>query len=382
MTKTFRNWSQRTCRTIFQFVFERGLVVGKIEGAGPTSLNRVLGGAVHAPPADFARKSQIERTTDDSKESICDLDPNGLYWPVIVDGHVKAVLYCHRAETAFHEHDNTEQLFAAFLNQLASIIQREQFLKVEAQSQALQEADKLKTALLSMISHDFKSPITAIKTSLSTLTSATGQLSDEVLSTLYKVIEDQSDRLNRMVGNILDLSRLESGSWRPKSEEIPASELIASVLGHFSDADNSRIKVSNEAGDAIVLADWVQIAQVLHNLLENALKYSGEDLEVEIRTHLSGQSIIFEVLDTGIGIDDDALERIFLPFFRAPRPGQSALPGNGIGLAVCKGLVEANGGVIEAHNRVQKGALFCVTLPTKEVLVSPNPISYESISNR
>ncbi len=396
--------------TIFQFIFDRGLVIGNIDGHVPPalSLNQSYGtspqplsikqsyeaasqeqlpssmmvGAVHAPPADFVTKPLLDEPSDNSKDSICNLDPEGLYWPVIIDGHVKAVLYCHRSETSLNEHSNTEQLFAAFLNQLASIIQREQFLKVEARSQALQEADKLKTALLSMISHDFKSPITAIKASLSTLSSATGHLSDEVLSTLYKVIEDQSDRLNRMVGNILDLSRLESGSWRPKLEEIPASELIASVLGHFDIADSNRIKVTNEAGEAIVLADWVQIAQVLHNLLENALKYSAEDLEVELRTHLSAQTIIFEVLDKGMGIDDDALERIFLPFFRAPRPGQSALPGNGIGLAVCKGLVEANGGVIEAHNRVQKGALFCVTLPAKEVLVSPNPISYESISNR
>ena len=239
--------------------------------------------------------------------------------------------------------------------------------RAEAQARALAEADRLKTALLSMVSHDFRSPLTSIKTSV------TGLLQDGVpwdaatQRELLLGIDQETDRLNRMVGNILALSRLESGTWRPQCESVPLAEVVGAALDGFDAEDNKRIAVALDPVLHEVWLDSVQIVQVLHNLLENALKYSPDGSPVELlATQMAmqkGYFLVITVADRGVGLPVGEESQIFEQFYRAPRWRESASPGAGIGLAICRGLIEAHSGQLTASNRSGGGAVFRIILP-------------------
>jgi two-component system sensor histidine kinase KdpD len=166
-----------------------------------------------------------------------------------------------------------------------------------------------------------------------------------------------------MVGNILDLSRLEAGAWRSRAEPAEATELIGSALDSFSEEDNSRIQVHVDSRVKDLMVDSVQMVQVVRNLLENAIKYSPAQSLINLDVQLTGDSVLIEVLDRGYGLPKGDEQKIFEAFYRAPGLKESAVPGVGIGLALCRGLVEANGGVLTAINRLGGGAIFRVALP-------------------
>jgi two-component system sensor histidine kinase KdpD len=242
----------------------------------------------------------------------------------------------------------------------------------EAQTQALAEADRLKSALLSMVSHDFRSPLTSIKTGITTLLQEGLPWDEDAQRELLLGINDETDRLNRMVGNILALSRLEAGAWRPQCEIVSLTEVVATVLQAFSAEENRRIQISLEAAPAEVFLDMVQIAQVLHNLLENALKYSPGASPVHLRAMQEDSVLVVEVMDSGAGVTPDEKNRVFERFYRAPQWRESSLPGTGIGLAVCSGLVEAHGGRLSVSNRAEGGAVFRLTLPLRPSRGAPS----------
>lgn len=250
---------------------------------------------------------------------------------------------------------------AMVISQLTTLIQ--QRAATEAQAQALLEADRLKTSLLSMVSHDFRSPLTSIKTGVTTLLQEGPVWDAAIQKELLAGINEETDRLNRMVGNILALSRLEADAWRPQCETVALDELVGAVLDSFSAEENGRIKVSLKAAPVEVCLDMVQMVQVLHNLLENALKYSPRESPVHLEAKQQDNSLVIEVIDEGAGLAPDEEKHIFERFYRAPRWRESSLPGTGIGLAVCSGLVEAHGGRLTAENRDEGGAVFRVTLP-------------------
>ena len=168
--------------------------------------------------------------------------PFTAYVPLKTDKEVLGVLALTLSAGASIEQDD-KQLVNSIVNHLSIALQRDRLLKEQARAQALVEADKLKTALLSMVSHDFRSPLTSIKTSVDTLLEGEKPIDAETQRALLKAIEQETDRLNRMVGNILDMSRLEAGSWRPKREETSVTELVGWTLETFEPRDNDRIKV-------------------------------------------------------------------------------------------------------------------------------------------
>jgi two-component system, OmpR family, sensor histidine kinase KdpD len=322
-----------------RFVFERALPIG-----------------------DYAADFPNARSAPEAyKDAVRLADSRVTLLPAVIDHKVVCVLYI-RNDTAMKSRSD-EQLLAAFLNHLTLAWQRDQFVKAEAIARALAEADRLKTALLSMVSHDFRTPLTSIKTNIGTLRNANMGLSHQLSSDLLSAMDEELDRLNRMVGNILDLSRLEAGAWQPKYEPIPLTELIGSVLGTFNVAQDQRIEIVNKSGSDLVWLDAVQIQQVLRNLLENALKYSGNDTKVEFNIVLVGEILQFEILDRGIGLNPGEEILIFEPFYRGKNSDENALPGAGMGLAICRGLVEAHGGLIVAEARAGSGSCFRVTLP-------------------
>jgi two-component system sensor histidine kinase KdpD len=240
-------------------------------------------------------------------------------------------------------------------------------MKEQSRTQALKEADKLKTALLSMVSHDFRSPLTGIKAAVSALLQESPQELDSAeAKQLLQGIEQEADRINRMVGNILNLSRLEADAWKPELESSSLAEIIGSALASFSADDNKRITVRLPRDLAEVTVDPVQIEQVIKNLVENALKYSDKESLVEIAVSTLDQEVVLSVLDRGIGVSPEDASRIFDRFYRNPRLKETATPGVGIGLAICKALVEAHGGSLTMTQRVGGGSVFEVKLPIEK----------------
>jgi two-component system sensor histidine kinase KdpD len=183
-----------------------------------------------------------------------------------------------------------------------------------------------------------------------------------------------------MVGNILALSRLEADAWQPQCENVPLSEVIGAALDTFDAPANARIIVNLASPLCEAWLDMVQIVQVLHNLLENALKYSPADSLVEVSAKQDNNHLVIEVADRGVGLPPGEEGHIFDQFYRAPRWRESASPGAGIGLAICRGLVEAHGGQITAANRSGGGAVFGFTLPRHPANLTHSP-HHERLSN-
>ena len=289
-------------------------------------------------------------------------DPASVYLPILLDNQVLGQIYIKlKPERKFTL--SQRQVVTSLLNHAAVILQRDILMKAEARAQALAEADKLKTALLSMVSHDFRSPLTSIKASVSSLLEEGAPLETDDQRALLQAVDHETDRLNKMVGNILDLSRLEAGAWINRRETTEVAELVGSALDSFDREDNDRIKVKIGPGVGYLIADSVQMVQVVRNLIENALKYSPKDSLVELLISIKDGAVLIEVADRGGGLPKGDELKIFEAFYRAPSLNESSVPGVGIGLALCRGLVEANGGVLTALNRDGGGAIFRVTLP-------------------
>lgn len=284
------------------------------------------------------------------------------YLPLMMEKRVLGVLYLNLPEANLISHAQ-RRILESLINYATVALERQRLIRTESQARALAEADRLKTALLSMVSHDFRSPLSSIKASVTGLLQEGVPWDSKTQHELLFGINQETDRLNRMVGNILALSRLEAGDWRPQCELVPLDEVIGAALDSFGPQDNCRIHTSLDPALIEVWLDSVQIVQVLHNLLENALKYSPAKSSVELWARAENDNVVFEVLDHGPGLTVEEKDQIFERFYRSPRWRESSLPGTGIGLAICSGLVEAHQGQLTAENREGGGTVFQITLP-------------------
>lgn len=278
-------------------------------------------------------------------------------FPVMLeDTRLGSIALTLKAERTLQYEEN--RLIESLINHIAALLERERLLKAESKAIALIEADALKTALLAMVSHDFRSPLTTIKASVSALLEDGNPWDPAMQKNLLEAADQETDRLNKLVGNILALSKLEGGAWKPRREAIPVQELSSSVLSTFGDDENERIKLILPENPSDLFVDPVQMEQVLHNLIENALKYSQPEQFVEMEVENLGTQTQFKISDRGIGLPEGDETQIFEKFYRAESLVESNIPGLGIGLAVCKGLVEANGGSLTAQQRDGGGAVF------------------------
>lgn len=257
--------------------------------------------------------------------------------------------------------------FWTFLDQAAAVIERARLRQESMQVELLQRTDLLRAALLSSVSHDLRTPLSAIKAAASSLLQEDVQWDEESRRSFTLAIERESDRLNRLVGNLLDMSRIEGGALRSEKEWYPVDELIHDVLGHMQSLLPGRV-VKTDLPENLppVELDYLQIDQVLTNLIENAVRYTPASSPIEIRACTREHEMEICVADRGPGIPPVDKERIFDKFYRVlgtPRSG-----GSGLGLAVCKGLVEAHGGHIWVENREGGGARFCFVLPLTKTI--------------
>jgi len=254
--------------------------------------------------------------------------------------------------------------FWTFVDQATSIIERARLRRESLQIEVLQRTDALRAALLSSVSHDLRTPLASIKASASSLLQEDVQWNDEERRSFALAIEREADRLNRLVANLLDMSRIEGGALKPEKEWYPIDELIHDVLGHLQPMLQNRAVIAHLPDDLPpVELDYLEIDQVLTNLIENAVRYTPSESPIEIRAQIDGDQMVISVADRGPGIPPADLERVFDKFYRVLGPLSKGTPGSGLGLAVSKGLVEAHGGHIWAENREGGGAIFHFTLP-------------------
>jgi two-component system, OmpR family, sensor histidine kinase KdpD len=266
-----------------------------------------------------------------------------------------------------HEHPNVRTAFFwTFLDQATSLIERARLQRENLRIEILQRTDALRAALLSSVSHDLRTPLTAIKAAASSLLQEDVQWDEETRRSFAHSIEREADRLNRLVGNLLDMSRIEEGALKPEKEWYSLKALIHDVLGRLKPLLAGRIVLTHLPDDLLLVElDYMQIDQVLTNLIENAVRYTPPKPPIDVSAYSEGERVILSVADRGPGIPPADLERVFDKFYRvlhSQHPASYPM-GSGLGLAVCKGLVEAHGGRIWMELREGGGLVAFVVLP-------------------
>jgi two-component system sensor histidine kinase KdpD len=255
-------------------------------------------------------------------------------------------------------------LMETFASQAASAIERALLAEQARYVAVARTTERLQTALLNTVSHDLRTPLATITGVLSTLNDDQAQLDQETRHSLTETATQEAERLNRLVGNLLDMTRLEAGALKLMREPCEVDDVIGAALGQLSGpARDRQVQVNAPEDLPLVPMDFVLIQQVLVNLLDNAAKYSLPDTLIEITARLADQEMHIEVADRGVGIPPDDLNRIFDKFFRVNYPDRTT--GSGLGLSICKGIVELHGGRIWAQNRPAGGAVVAFRLPLR-----------------
>jgi two-component system sensor histidine kinase KdpD len=253
-------------------------------------------------------------------------------------------------------------LFDALADQAALAIERINLAADMDQTRLAAETERLRAALLTSISHDLRTPLASILGSATSLKSQRNTLDDSARAELIDMIQDEAERLNRFIANLLDMTRLESGAIEPKLELSEVNDVVGSALRRAGPVlARHATEIDLDANLPAVNIDPVLFEQVLFNLFDNAGKYAAPGTKVRIAGSVAGSSVRLEVSDEGDGIPPADLERIFDKFYRVQAADRKRA-GTGLGLPIARGFVEAMGGTITAANR-ERGAVFTMLLP-------------------
>jgi two-component system sensor histidine kinase KdpD len=253
------------------------------------------------------------------------------------------------------------RVLATFANQAALAVEQGQQEEQRNRARALQETDRLRTALLNSVSHDLRTPLASIKASVSSLLDADVEWSQAEREEFLATINTEADRLTRLVHNLLDMSRIEAGALDPRPTETTMAELMGPVVRRARAASKQRVDVDVPEDLPPVLVDPVRIDQVLTNLLDNARGYAAGG-PVQVVARQVGEDVELRVIDHGPGIPTPERERVFDQFYRLKGGGKRP-EGTGMGLAICRGIVQAHDGSLRVETTPGGGATFVLTLP-------------------
>ena len=256
-----------------------------------------------------------------------------------------------------------ERLLSILVDQTAVAIERTQLAETIDQARLEAETERLRSAMLTSISHDLRTPLTTIIAAHSMLRRLGDAGDPATRRELFERAEDEAERLDRFIGNLIDMTQLESGNLKVKLGPIDVEDAVESALtraGHL--AVHHSVTVDLPPDLPLVKADFMLLEQVLFNLIDNAVKYAPEDTTVSIYANIDAAAVVIGVADQGHGIPSDATETIFDKFARVKFEDRQR-PGTGLGLAICRGFLQAMGGTITASNRKDRpGALFEIRL--------------------
>ena len=271
--------------------------------------------------------------------------------------------------------DTGRRLLVTFANQTAAAVERARLAEEAERSRVLEQVDRLRSALMGSVSHDLRTPLASIKASISDLADPDLPLSAEDRATLLRTTEQETDRLTRLVSNLLDMSRIQAGALRLHRTATSLDELVAGVTDRLQRSLALELVVDVPHDLPMVDVDHLLVDQVLTNLLENAARHGGPSTRVEVTAAPAGPGWMeIRVTDHGPGIPEAERVRIFDQFYRLRTDGPGAA-GTGMGLAICKGVVNAHGGDIWAVPTPGGGATVALRLPT--LALGPTPLSDE-----
>lgn len=257
-------------------------------------------------------------------------------------------------------HEST--VLAAFATHLTVALDRQELERQAAEAQRLREGNRVRTALLAAVSHDLRTPLAGIKAAVSSLRSPGMAWSEADEAELLATIEEGTDRLHSILANLLDLSRLQTGAVQVTGQEIGLDDVVSRTVASMPQARAVELGFAEQL--PLVRADAGLLDRVVENLVDNAVRHSGQDGRVSVRTSRMGQHVQLRVVDRGKGVEDIEKERMFRPFQRLD--DSEARPGVGLGLAVARGLTEAMGGALTAEDTPGGGLTMVVDLPAAD----------------
>jgi len=268
------------------------------------------------------------------------------------------------------------RLLDALADQAAVAIERVTLAGAVAEARVLAETERLRSALLTSISHDLRTPLASIIGVVSSLRSLSEKYAPEQREELLAMVQDEAERLNRFVGNLLDMTRLESGAIELKAEHFDIGDIIGTALQRAAAIlDRHRVEIDIAPDLPMLRLDALLFEQVLFNLLDNAAKYAPAESRIRLGARRDGRDVAIEIGDEGPGIPEAERERVFDKFYRV-RAQDRRRAGTGLGLAICRGFVEAQGGRIDAANRCDRpGAVFTIRMPADDAveIACPQP---------
>jgi two-component system sensor histidine kinase KdpD len=269
------------------------------------------------------------------------------------------------------------RLLDALAGQAALAIERSLLNRDVEEARVSAETEKLRSALLSSISHDLRTPLASIIGGVSSLMNFDSRLDDRGRSELLQTVRDEAERLNRFVGNLLDMTKIEAGAMQPKLDWVDPEDLVATAVKRaaaLTQGHDIRIEAASEM--PLLRVDYILIEQVLINLLDNAAKYSSKGSAIDVRLRHDGSHVMLTVTDSGSGIPAAELEQVFDMFYRV-KAGDRQVAGTGLGLSICRSILKAHGGSIRAESPVKEdqkthaGTRMIVTLPVEDQPVLP-----------
>ena len=303
-------------------------------------------------------------------------DEIDLFLPLTVGDKVVGVLHVEPPPGDTRLPETTHRLLRTFAEHAAVVIERLRLQHEAAEAEILRKTDELKSVLLSAVSHDLRTPLASIRIA------ATGLLQNDVRSDenarreLLEMIDAEAARLARLVNNLLDLSRIEAGVLRPVKEWRDLQEVVARAVDYLHNRlREHRVAVDIPSDLPLIPLDFTQVEDVLVNLLDNAVRHSPEGTTIRLSAEPRGHEAVVQVENEGPPIPVEAADQIFNRFYRVQRDRR----GLGLGLAICKGLIEAHGGRIWVERPGEPGARFAFTLPMED---EPAPLPQGGSSTR
>jgi two-component system, OmpR family, sensor histidine kinase KdpD len=255
------------------------------------------------------------------------------------------------------------KLLESLIGISALAIERVHLVQAAYDIQVKEAVEKLQTALLNSVSHDLHTPLSSIMGVLETLQDNSLKINPDARARMIELAVQEAERLNRLVGNLLDVSRIDSGAMKLFLQQSDIGEVIQAAVEQSSIGRVSKRPVNIDIPDGTpdIFIDFGLVLQCFKNVLDNSDKYSPPGLPVDVKVRLQDQSLKIEIADRGIGIPEDDLEKVFNKFYRVQRP--TNVSGSGLGLSICKGIIEAHGGHISAEGRPGGGTTIRISIP-------------------
>ncbi|OPX86139.1 sensor histidine kinase KdpD [Pelotomaculum sp. PtaB.Bin117] len=287
----------------------------------------------------------------------------GIYLPLRTEQSTRGVLGIKIESAKQYLQPEQRRLLEAFAGLAAVAVARAQLAEQAREAHLLAESERLRVALFNSLSHDLRTPLASIIGAVTGLLEQENIYSPAARHDLLQTIQQGAMRMNRFVGNLLDMARLESGVLKLNKEWCDIQDVVGVAVSRVGEPLNKRsLRIDIQPDLPLVKADYVLLEQVMVNLLDNALKYSDAGSEIAIAARKIDQNVSISVIDRGPNIPPEDLERVFDKFYRLHSPRQ--VSGTGLGLAISKGFIEAHGGRIEASNNPAGGVVITIILPS------------------